>query len=164
LDDRLELTKDHDAVISLLEAGAHNLELNILTLLDCLKVRVTDVEVTRQENLERGELCVDTNLALESHGDTEGLSRVRHTYIRLKLYGIIKTSLNEVGPSKGVLDDCDTSIEDVSLRNTDSFKLVTKLSEKTRINVALQKLGIHVNISDESTTFKERITHTVCSY
>jgi hypothetical protein len=158
------LTKNHDAVIPLLEAGTDDLELNILSLLHHFKVRVANVEVTRQQHLERSHLCVDTNLALESHRDTEGLSRVRHTDIRLELYGIIKTSLNEVGSSKGMLDNCDAAIQDVSFGNTDSFKLVTKLSEKTSFNVALQKFGIHVNISDESTTFKERITHTVCSY
>jgi len=89
---------------------------------------------------------------------------VRHADIRLELYGIIKTSLNEVGTPQGVLEDCDASAKDVSFGDTNSFKLVTKLSEKTRFNVTLQKLGIHVNIPDESTTFKERITHTVCSY
>jgi hypothetical protein len=164
LNDGLELPKDDNAFIALLEPGSYDLKLNVLSLLHPFKVRVANVEVTRKEHLERSQLGMNTDLALESHRHAEGLPRVRHAYIRLELYGIIKTSLNEVGASKGVLHDSDASVQDVSLGNTDSFKLVTKLSEKTCFNIALQILGIQMNISDESTTFKERIAHTVCSY
>jgi hypothetical protein len=56
------------------------------------------------------------------------------------------------------------TVLEIALGDADSLILVTKLSKKASFNVALQKLGLHVDISDESTTFKERITHCVCSY
>jgi hypothetical protein len=56
------------------------------------------------------------------------------------------------------------TVVEIAFGDADALILVTKLSKKASFNVALQMLGVHVNISDESTTFKERITHTVCSY
>jgi hypothetical protein len=41
---------------------------------------------------------------------------------------------------------------------------VAELCEKTGFNVALEKFRFNVDVTDESTTFKERITHAACSY
>jgi hypothetical protein len=51
------------------------------------------------------------------------------------------------------------TVLEIALGDADALISVTKLSKKTSFNVALQILGVHVNIPDESTTFKERIAH-----
>ena len=52
----------------------------------------------------------------------------------------------------------------IPLSGTDALILVAELCEKTGFNVALEVFRVDVDIPNQSTTFKERITHTVCSY
>jgi hypothetical protein len=164
LDDALHLSKDHDAVIALLEPGTHDLELDLLALLRRLEIGTANVEVAGEQDLEWRHLRVDPDLALESHRHSEGLSRVGHTDIRLKLHGIFQTSLDKVCTSQRMFKNSNATVVDIAFGDADALILVTKLSKKASFNIALQVLGVHMDISDESTTFKERITHAVCSY
>jgi hypothetical protein len=164
LDHGLELPEDHDAVIALLEPCAHDLELNLFIVLDCLKVRVANVEIAREQHLERSQLGVDSDLALERDRNPEGLSRVGHTDVRLELYGVIETALDKVCTSQRMFKHHNATVEEIAFGDADTLILVTKLSKKASFNIALQMLGVHVNIPDESTTFKEMIAHCVCSY
>jgi hypothetical protein len=63
-----------------------------------------------------------------------------------------------------MLEDREAAGKEVSLGDADALVFVTELSEKAGFDIALEIFGLDVNISDQSTTFKERITHTVCSY
>jgi hypothetical protein len=148
----------------LLEPGSHDLELDLFSVLDRLKVRVADVEITGEEHLERSQLGVDPDLALERDWNPEGLPGVRHTDIRLELYGVIESALDKVCASQRMFKHHNATVVEIAFGDADALILVTKLSKKASFNIALQMLGVHVNIPDESTTFKERITHCVCSY
>jgi DNA-binding phage protein len=164
LDDRLELSEDDDAVIALLEARTNDLELDLFALLGSLKVRAANVEIARKQDLERSHLGVDADLALEGHRHTERLSRVRHTDIRLKLHGVVQSSLDKVGASQRIVYHGNAALVNVALGDADAFIPMTKLGKKTCLDIALKVFRVNVNIPDESTTFEERITHTVCSY
>jgi hypothetical protein len=164
LDQPLELPEDDDAVIALLEACPHDLELDLLTLLRCLKVWAANVEIAGKQNLERRHLGVDADLALEGHRDSERLPRMRHADIRLELYGVIQPALDKVCTSQRMFKNSNATVVYVALGDADAFIPVTKLSKKASFNIALKVLGVHMDIPDESTTFEERITHTVCSY
>lgn len=164
LDHGLELSEDHNAVIALLEACTHDLELDLFALLGYLKVWAANVEIARKEDLERSHLRVNANLALEGHGDAERLSGVGHAHIRLELYSVVQSALDKVCASQRIFNNSNATVVNVALGDADALILMTKLSKKASFNIALQVFRVNVNISDESTTFEERITHTVCSY
>jgi hypothetical protein len=161
---RAQLPQDDDAVIPLLKPGAHHLEFNFLSILHLLKVGIANVEVSRQEDLEGSEFGVDSNLTLQSDWHTEDLAGMGHTDIGLELDGIFQPALDEVGAPQGMLEHRDTAGLEISLCSADALILVAELGEKTGFDVALEKFRVDVDIPDESTTFKERITHTACSY
>jgi hypothetical protein len=164
LDDGLELSEHHDAVVSLLEAGAHDLKLNLLSFLDGFKVGISNVEIPGQQHLDGCDFGVDSNLTLQSDWHTEDLAGMGHTDIGLELDGIFQPALDEVGAPQGMLEHRDTAGLEISLCSADALILVAELGEKTGFDVALEKFRVDVDIPDESTTFKERITHTACSY
>jgi hypothetical protein len=89
---------------------------------------------------------------------------VRHADIRLKLYGVVETALDKVCASKRIVQNSNATVMDIAFGDADALILMTKLSKKASFNIALKVLGVHMDIPDESTTFEERITHTVCSY
>jgi hypothetical protein len=68
---------------------------------------------------------MDANLALEGDGRPEHLSIVREAHVRLELDIVIKTALQDVRATQGMLLDCDTARLDISFRNTDTFVPVT---------------------------------------
>lgn len=122
------------------------------------------MKVARKQNFQRCLFGVKTNLALERNRNSEDLTRMRHTDIGLKLYGIIETSLDKVCASERVVENNNAALLNVAFGDTDTFVAVSKLRQKTGFNVALEILGIHMDRPDKSTTFEERVTHTVCSY
>jgi hypothetical protein len=46
---------------------------------------------------------------------------------------------------------------DIALGSTNPLILHANLSQKTRINISLEVLGVHVDVADKLTTFKQRI-------
>jgi ABC-type cobalamin transport system ATPase subunit len=89
---------------------------------------------------------------------------VGHADIRLKLDGVIQTPLDEIGSSQRMLHDRDAPSLDIALRHAHTLVLHTELCEQTGLDISLEEARINVDISHQHTTFKERVTHTVCSY
>jgi len=158
-DDRSKLPEDDNAVVSLLEASPDDFELDLFLLLEGVEVDIPKVEIAWKQGLDGRLLGVNPDLALERDWNPEGLSRVGHTDVRLKLYGVIETALDKVCASQRMFKHHNATVVEIAFGDADALILVTKLSKKASFNVALQKLGLHVDISDESTTFKERIAH-----
>jgi hypothetical protein len=147
-----------------LEASSDHLCVDGLALLGSLELGESDVKVTGEQNLQRCLLGVETNLALEGNRDTEDLARVGHADVGLELDSIIETALDKVRASERVVQDNNAPLLDVTFGDADALVPVAKLGQKTGFNVALEKFGLHVDRPDKSTTFKERVTHAVCSY
>jgi hypothetical protein len=82
----------------------------------------------------------------------------------LELDSIVETALDKVCASEGVVQDNNTPLLDVPFGDTDALVPMAKLGQKAGFNVALEKFGLHVDRPNKSTTFKERVTHAVCSY
>jgi hypothetical protein len=157
LDNLAELAQDYDGLVSLLEASSHDLELNLLLVVNEFKVRTADVKVARQQDLDGSQLGVNSNLALQSDGHAEDLTGVRHTDIRLKAKSVVETSLDEVGTSQAVLHDGDAALLDVALGHADSLVFQAELRQKTRVHIPLEKARLQMDVADKFTAFKERV-------
>jgi hypothetical protein len=162
--DVLQLGEDDDAVIALLKASSDDLGIDGLALLGSLELGESDVEVAGKQNLQRCLLGMETDFALEGNRDSEDLARMRHTDISLELDCVIETALDKVRATERVVEDNNAPLLNVAFGDTDAFVAVPKLRQETGFNVALQIFGLHMDRPDKSTTFEERVTHTVCSY
>jgi hypothetical protein len=114
--------------------------------LGAVKVSVSNVEVARQKNLDGADLGVETDFALQGHGSLEHLASVGEAQVSLKADRVVKTALEDVGATEGMLDDRDASGLDISLWKADSLVLVTELGDQTCKDIALEEPGIHMNV------------------
>lgn len=122
------------------------------------------MKVAGEQNLQRCLLGMKTNFALEGNRDPKHLARMRHADIALELDSIIKTALDKICAAERMLKDGDTSTLNIAFGDTNSFVSHSQLRQKTSLDVALKIFGINVDSANKSTTFKERVTHAVCSY
>jgi hypothetical protein len=120
-DDRPELAKHDDGVVTLLEARPLDLKLNLLLFLDTLKVGVSEVKVARQQDLHGRKLGVKTNLAAENHRCPEHLTGVRKANTSLELHTEVQTTANQINTAKRVLENGNASVLDITLGNADTL-------------------------------------------
>jgi hypothetical protein len=115
------------------------------------------MEITRHENSHRRHLGVKSDLASQGDGCPELLPGVRIADIRLEDYAVVRTTLDEIGASQAMFHDRRASPIDISFGSTNPLILHANLSQKTRINISLEVLGVHVNVANKLTTLKEWI-------
>jgi hypothetical protein len=120
-----KLAQNNNGLVTLLEAGAYHIKLNVLTDVGVVKVGVADVKITRQKDLDWRCLCVKTDFALEGHRCFEYLTSVRQTQVGLELHTVIKTAFEDVCATEGMLNDRDASGLNISLWETDALVFVT---------------------------------------
>jgi hypothetical protein len=82
---------------------------------------------------------------------------MRIAYIGLEDHAVVCTALDEIGATQTVLHDGCASAVDIAFGSTNPLILHANLSQKTRINISLEVLGVHMNVANKLTTLKEWI-------
>jgi hypothetical protein len=82
---------------------------------------------------------------------------VRVADVRLEDNVVVGTALDHIRATQAVLDDRCAPAIDVAFGSANPLILHANLSQKTRINISLEVLGVYVDVADKLTTFKQGI-------